>query len=362
MSWTSFLREIERANRRAMREEARRQKEIQRQNEANRRAYEKQAKIDYLNCQQAKAELMTNEIIEQYERYKNIGSIIISKPQFFSFENYKKRYVELKFHYNKERPIKKEKSKLIKVPKERKIERIFTFLKNKRLSVEMKKKNLEEQELEEYNYELKKYEQEKEKTRKEFEIQEQNRKKEIEMHNNSIDEWRNNCQKHELGSLDKYFDELLNFFNVQVENNIISKTKYDLNDKALIYEVHLKKEYELFPCEGYRFYKQKDTIEPIATKKSTINTVLKQMIPNVVISILDLVFKNDELNLFNEVVVNVYYERKCCSSIKLSKDEYKGFDLTNEDNFYYVYDHYMRNYKVISTGVKPFDSIYIDLV
>ena len=356
------LREIERAERRAIREQEKKQREINRQKAIERRAYEKQLKIDYLNCQQEKANLMTKQIVEQYEKYKKIGNIILPIPRFFYFENYKKKYVASTFQYNKPVPVKQENSKSIKVPKESKIEHYFSFLKNRRLAIEAKRKTLEEQELDEYNLNLKKYEEDKQNAINQFEKQEQYKKEEIENFNNSIEEWKNGCKSYNQKSLDKYFNELLNFFYNKIGNIIISKTKYDLNDGVLIYEMFLKKEYELFSCEGYKFYKQEDTIKPIMIKRNTVSTILKELIPNLAICFLDLLYKNDELNLFNEIIVNVYYERKCCSSIKLNREVYKGLNLMNEDNFYYVYDHYMRNYKVISTGVKPFDSVYIDLV
>ena len=155
---------------------------------------------------------------------------------------------------------------------------------------------------------------------------------------------------------------MLNFFINNTNGKLVSKVRYDYIDNKLIYEVFLKKEKELFPCEGYRYYKQKDSIEPIITKKTTINTILKELIPNVAITLIDILFKNDELDLFNEIIVNVYYARKCSSSIKLLKDEYKSFNLNEEDDYYYVYDHYMKNYKTLTTGVKPYDSMYVELV
>ena len=46
---------------------------------------------------------------------------------------------------------KREKSKLVKVPNEIKIEKTFPFLRKIRLSLEAKKKTMEEEELQEYN-------------------------------------------------------------------------------------------------------------------------------------------------------------------------------------------------------------------
>lgn len=362
VSFLKLLSDLERMAARAERERIRQERYNNRIAEANRREYEKQEKIRHIESQEQKANSLTSQIINQYKNYDSFCGQILAHSQFFKFERYMKRYNEKEFEFNKSFPQKSCKSEKIKVPNESSWESKIPFLKKRRLFLQDKKQNLEQEELKKYNEDLKVYEEEKKQALKQFKEEEKKIKKDIENYNLSIEEWKNGCLNYQKESIDKFIAEILFFLNNVTKNKLINKIQYDCNGKRLIVEVFLKKEKEIFPCEGYRYYKQRDTIEPIQTKKTTINTILKELIPNVAISLIDLIFKNDELNLFDEIIVNVYFDRKCCSSIKLSKEEYNGFQLTKEDDYYYVYDHYMKNYKTLSTGVKPYDSIYIDLV
>lgn len=362
MSFYSFLREVERLNRAAEREQARRERINSRNQEIYRRNLEKQRKADYLISQQEKADDLTKKIIDQYTDYDKFKEKILSYPRFFRFDDFKKTATKKEFVYNVPMPQKNNNSNQIKVPKESKLEQKLSFLRKRRLSIENKKQEMELRETEEYNELLKLYESNKAEALNRFEIQQSKLNEEIDKYNNTIENWKSGCLNYDKESIEKYLAYLLNFFINKTNNKLVSKVRYDYIDNKLIYEVFLKKENELFPCEGYRYYKQKDSIEPILTKKTTINTILKELIPNVAITLIDILFKNDELDLFNEIIINVYYTRKCCSSIKLLKDEYKYFNLNDEDDYYYVYDHYMKNYKILTTGVKPYDSMYVELV
>ncbi|MGN1372185.1 MAG: hypothetical protein ACI4XM_07930 [Candidatus Coprovivens sp.] len=362
MSFYGLLRELEKINRAAEREQARRERINARNQEIYRRNLEKQRKADHMISQQKKADDLTKKIIDQYTDYDKFKDKILSYPKFFRFDDFKKKTIKKKFVYNVPMPQKSSNSSQIKVPKESKLEQKLTFLRKRRLSIENKKQEMELKETQQYNDLLKKYESNKAKALKKFELEQFKLNAEIDEFNKSVDNWKSGCANYDKESIDKYLAHLLNFFINNTNDKLVSKVRYDYIDNKLIYEVFLKKENELFPCEGYRYYKQKDSIEPIITKKTTINTILKELIPNVAITLIDILFKNDELDLFNEIIVNVYYTRKCCSSIKLLKDEYKSFNLNEEDDYYYVYDHYMKNYKTLTTGVKPYDSMYVELV
>ena len=362
MSFYGILRDIERAANAAERDRIRKQKQIYRIKEANRREYEKQQKKDYINSQLSEAERMTNEIIKLYNTYDNFINTVLKRKKEFYFSNFYKKYNESAFIYNVNPPLKQNNSEHIKIPKESKLENKFKFLKNRRISKIHKKDELQKIENEQYEAELKKYENEKETAKKSFAIEENKKKECIEEYNNKVESWKFGCESREKDCIDKYMAHLLKILLDCTQNKLINKIQYDLKENTLICELFMKKEREIFPCEGYRYYKQKDTIEPIQTKRMTVNTMLKEIIPNIAIAFIDILYKNDDINIFNNIIVNVYYERKCCSSIKLSKDEYANFDLNNEDSYYYVYDHYMKNYKVLTTGVKPYESIYTDLV
>lgn len=362
MSFLKLLNDLERISRQVERERIREAKEKARIQEKYKRNFAKQQRFEHVNAQKIKAEELTKEILDTYKNYDTFKDEILSTPSYFSFDNFKKKYVEAVFKYDCAKPIKGNKAEHIKVPKKTKLEKKFKFLKKRRLTLELKKETLEKKELDEFNLMLNKYEEEKNIALDNYKKQELNRKKEIDKHNNSIDNWKRGCLKHDKDCIDKFLAYLLNFFLSKTNDKIINKIQYSFDNNKLICEAYLKKERELFPCEGYRFYKQKDVIEPIKIKRNTVNTILKELIPNVAITLIDIIYKNDELNLFEEIIINVYYDRKCCSSIKLQKDEYSGFKLNNEDDYYYVHDHYMKNYKTLSTGVKPYDSIYMDLV
>lgn len=366
MTLYGVLRDIERASNAAERDRIRRknqaQKEMMRINAQNQREYEKQQKIEYYNLQMSKTENMTNQILQLYKKYDEFINYVLRSGKLFSFENFHKSYEASTFQYYVAPPQKMYNSANIKIPRESKLTNKVSFLKNRRLSKINQKELLKKQEEEQYAYALQYYESEKSKAYELF-LEEENRKKEsIENYNKKVDSWKLGCENLKKGAIDKYLAHMLNFLLIRTNNKLINKLQYDLSDKHLICELYMKKEKEIFPCEGYRYFKQKDSIEPILTKRITVNNKLKTIIPNLAIAFIDILYKNDELNLFDNIVVNVYYERKCCASLKLSKDEYASFNLNDEDSYYYVYDHYMKNYKVLTTGVKPFDTIYMDLV
>lgn len=358
MSFYGLMRDLERAANAAERNRIRQQKQALRISAMNQRAYEKQQKQQHLERMQIEADKRTDEILCQYKMYDNFCQNVLNSDKFFTIDNFKKKYVSEEFQFDEPIPVKSSKSECIKIPKESKI----AFFQKRRLAKIEKKENLAKQEEQLYEDELKKYKNNKKRALELFEKNENKKMKEIEEFNLSIENWKKGCISNDKQCIDKYIAHFFQFLVNSTGDKLINKIQYDLRDKQLIIEVYMKKEEEIFPCEGYRFYKQRDVIEPIATKKVTINTMLKEIIPNIAISFLDIVYKNDELELVDNLIINVYYTRKCCASLKLSKEDYKNFDLRNEDMYYYVFDHFMKNYKVITTGVKPYDSIYLELV
>lgn len=362
MSFYGVLRDLERAAKAAERERVRREKEIYRINLANQKAYEKQRKQQYLESRQEEADRKTKEILNQYNNYDTFLKKVLSSPKFLCIDSMKKEYIPQEFTYKVAVPQKNNYSENIRIPKESKLENKIVFLKNRRLSKIAQKEEMQKEEEKDYEIRLEQYEKNKEIALNYYKMEEKKKEEEINKYNQLIEKWKNDCIKYDKNSIDKYMAHMINFLVTVTNDKLISKLQYSLNNRNLICEIHLKKEQEIFPCEGYRYYKQKDVIEKILTKKVTMNSMLKEMIPNIAIAFTDILYKNDELNLFDNVIVNVFYERKCCSSLMLSKDDYFNFDLKNEDSYYFVIDHYMKIYKVITTGVKPYDSIYLDLV
>ena len=361
MGFLDLLVIMEKINRQAEREQLRRDRINAKIEANNRREFERQQQIIYVNNQISMSDNLTNEILNQYRNYNDFLIAFLSSKRFFYFDSFKQKYDANQFFYNKPVPQRKNDSEKIKIPKEGKLENTISFFKNRRIKAQEKKVALENKEVEEYNLLMNRYEYEKNLAYEQFKKNEEQRKNNIENFNQAIENWKSGCKAYDKACIDGFLARIFNYFSNITKDKIVNKIKYDYSNRKLILEVFLKKEKDMFPCEGYRYYKQRDVIEPINTKKTTINRMLKDIIPNVAISFLDLLYKNDELFLFEEIIVNVFYDRKCCSSIDLTRDLYFTLNLLNEDNYYYVYDNYMKNYKTLSTGVKPYESIYMEL-
>ena len=357
MAFLDLLVAMEKINRQAEREQIRQARINERIEANNRREFERQQQINYVNNQLAIADNLTNNLLNQYKNYNNFINDILLSKRFFYFDSFKQKYEENKFFFNKAVPQMKNDSKKIKVPNESNI----SFFSNRRKKIQEKKQLMEQKELEEYTLLMNRYEYEKNVAFSEFQKAEEQRKRLIENSNNNIDNWKKGCTLYDKLCIEHFLARITKFFVNKTNDKLVNKIRYDYTNNKLIFEIFMKKEKDIFPCEGYRYYKQRDSIEPITMKKNSISRMLKDIIPNIAISFTDLLYKNDELKLFEHIIVNVFYERKCCSSICLDRNLYFNLDLLNEDNYYYVYDNYMKNYKTLTTGVKPFETIYMEL-
>lgn len=338
-------RQQEQARNRILREQARYQATVQKQR--------------YLISKKDEALQCTQELLESYKIY---DSFIQNSPNAFSFQNLKKEYSTPTHISTYKKPLKRELNYDIKIPAESKLEKLFPSMKAKRINLETEKRKKEreleneyEKELEEYNSNIKKEKLEWLKSDKEL-------KKSIEEYNAEIDDFEQKCFVLDESAVKNFIEYLLEKDDFHKKTIIGKAINYNKKLKKLIMNIQIDSKDNIFKYGSYKYCKQTDTIEPVIMKVSDSTQMLRNLLTNLCIGIFSQIFNNDIINSTDEIVVNIYHNRICSLSGKIQKNTFKNFDLSNPNDSLYFETQYLRVFKQLLTGVKPFEEIYSELV
>jgi len=365
----SFSNGLARAIVRGMKEAERERKRAQK---AQQRAYEKQVreqnkirkkeeKERYIESRYVEAVDQTEILINNLDKYNEIIERVSYAP-LFRFDNYRKVYKEKEFTFRESSPIEVE-PELQEVPDDSWLDKVFYSRVVKRNNIiEANEKEVERVKTE-YEQRVKAYGDRKEKSYNSWVLEEQRRKKEIETKNQEINSWEELFYEHDE-------EAVTNFIEVAFANDrhFIDTVKeiensYNRQTKVAIIEIRMKSKDEIFPYEGYKYFKTRDSIEPVKMKVKESTRRLKDLMLNIAISSFYIVFRNvnTKVNIVEEVVVNVIHDGVCCVSGRVSMEELNKLNLNVSSNYDALLDNHMRIMKQLARGVKPFERIYTHL-
>lgn len=321
--------------------------------QANQKTYVRQQKEAYLNLRLSDAEKENERIKRKIEEFINYCEQILKNVTTINFDNLKKQFIPKDFVF-RDKPMFIDNSSKIVVPKEIWIEKIFKFLKKKRLILQKLKQDQMKVDRENYENLVKKYEKDLEQAKIKYNMEEASRKKDIDDFNFKIDNLKTNY-------LEGNNDAITNFYNIAIKENNINRNikfiknyqiKYFENTKKIILEINLNNVDEYIKYSGYKYVKSRDSIEPVLALKKDVQTYLLHMLSCVTIGYLKFIFNNDIGNNLNEVIVNSkYYDNYFCS-ILMKKESYIKIENKNE---LIAYENYIKIPKTLNRPIIPYE-------
>lgn len=280
-------------------------RESNRVERAREAAIRREEKEKYIAKQVEKANELNLQLINEFESLKSSINDYLFKNIYFDFEKDKKTFIPKKFSF-KDEPEYIDNASEINVPNYSDKEKIFKFLRNRRLRLEKEQQEQKLEDIEEYKISLQKYNEELEEAKKKFNKKEAKRHKKITEHNNKIDEWKQNCYDHEQMAVEKFFNELVKIIANNMTFSIVTSMNlsYDSETKTIKFCVYVDPGYAAMSTANYRYVKSRDcicSIEDLENKKRKMDYIFSRL----AMVYTNFFFKNNLNDLINRVTINI---------------------------------------------------------
>lgn len=345
---------------------------IKKQEEKQIQAQLNAVKAQYV-CERTLQEIvMTRLLEEKYAAYFNFSDLLIRSLNSNSLESMLCIYTESQFQFNETMPVRSlaevEVPILEKVPKESFLEtfsaskrekRLAIISENERLVAEAEEKrrkketSIEEQHTEQmisYNIRLKE-------AKRVWEENEFKKKAIIEEKNQQILKWIEDYRTGGARIIVDYAYKLIEENNIMIEPIDKCEIGYNEYTNKMILEISLIEVLEIFPVQRYRYIEKTDEIKAIKFTSTDINEHVCDLVVEICIALVFLLYKKDEAKHIRNMVVNIKRENVYYGSCEISKEEFsesEGCAVIQKGKFT---EMYIRVFKQISRGVKPFDAI-----
>jgi restriction system protein len=355
---------------RAMKEAERDRKRIQRAEEREHekqlreqaKARQKLEKERYLENRIQEASDQSDKLIRGLDKYNDIASNANNGVALIKFEDYQKEFNPREFKFSEPKP-KDVPPKLQEVPKESWLDNIFSSRVVKHNNIIESNENEIKRVKEEYEQKVEYYNIEKKQKYEAWLTEEEIRREEVREKNQEVMKWEEDFYNCEEEAVLKHIK--IAFNKNRLFGNTVKEIEsgYNQHNKTAIIEIHIKSKADIFPHEGYKYFKTRDSIEPVKMKITAYTKRLKGLMLNIVISSFFIVFRNANSNnrIVEEVVVNVFHEGVCCISGKVAAEQFNKLDLNITSNYDALSDNYLRIMKQLTRGVKSFERIYVQL-
>lgn len=356
----------QRAARERERERVRAEKQRQRAYEKALRAQEreliKRDKEAYVEMKHNEAESMTKELLASLDTYNDLPNQVRQSIQYVDFNTFYDSFTPSNFVFEKAEPVYY--APLEKhVPKESWLDNVFTSRVVKRQQIISDNRNAVNQRQEEYQQRMVQYYEEKTRAYDSWLSGEKEREGQVIANNEDIDNWikgiDNYNEEHVLRFVEAVFD--VNWFFSDMVKEV--ETGYVKDVGKLILEIHMSKKEDIFPYEGYKYFKTRDSIEPVKMKVTQSNQRIRDIMLNIAISILYICFQatNTRNEVVKEIVINVLHEGVCCVSGHITRAKFEALDLNITSHYNALFDNYIKVGKQLTRGVKPYERIYSHL-
>lgn len=336
-------------------------RELNRQRNQHERSMEaaarREAKEEMYSNGYAKEEQENNRLELQKRMCFHYADLMIKMNPYFKFELLKEKYIPNEFEFEDE-PEYIDRASTIIVPKEKKIEKIFKSVKNKRVDLEEKKKKQIESDKEDFEKRKKIYNSEKANALKKFNEEEEKRKNKIEVQNKNVDKFEEQYLNNEKEAQEQFLLTLLTNYLNEHKTKMFANANigYTSGDKTLILELEMADVHEYFEFSNCKYVKTKNELSYSYYKDSEIKKEFTVLLPKIAIGFCNLFLGNDLNNSIDNMIVNILYNEIYLLSYKISKEEFEKLDLRNLGDLNKI-NNDMRIFKSLQTGIKVFDYI-----
>jgi hypothetical protein len=353
------MKEAERERKRALRTQQRVYEKQVREQEKARQKLEKER---YIESRVLEAASQSGSLINELDKYNNIVSKVLEHVTLVSFEEYRNEFKPSEFIYNEQEPENLP-AKLEEVPKESWLDSIFSSRIVKRNKIIQNNDAAIKRAKDEYEQKIEEYNVSKNQKYEAWIEEEEKRKVEILQKNQEVDKWEDEFNSHKEDAVIKFIEAA--FDKNWLFGDTISEIEscYIEHTKKVVIEIHVKSKNEIFPYEGYKHLKTKDSIEPVKMKVKDATQRLTDLMINIAVSAFYIIFgnANAENDIVEEIVVNVIHEGVCCISGDITEKQLNKLDLAITSHYDALKDNYMRIVKQLARGVKPFERVYVQL-
>lgn len=366
----SFSKSIANAAVRAMKEAEReriraakaRQKIIEKQAREIAKEKQKAEKERYIESRHQEAIELSENLINRLDEFNDIALKAMKHVILLNFQKYRKKYVETTFVFKGTEP-RNLPPELEEIPKESWLDNIFSSRVMKRIKTIERNEEATKCANEAYEQSLERYNVMKKDEYESWQANEQKREEEILRCNQDIDEWERDFSDGKESAVLRYIEEVFDqnwLFGDTIKE--IESGYIEHSQKAII-EIHLKNKTEVFPHEGYKYFKTRDSIEPVKMKVAPSNQRLRELAINIAMATLHIIYgtTNVDKTIVNEIVVNVFHEGICCVSGEVVVEQFNKLDFNITSHYDALLDNYFKVAKQFTRGIKPYERIYIQL-
>lgn len=273
--------------------------------------------------------LMEQEVVsknlnlnEKYNLYDELIEWEIKQSKQFSFNKLMKNYVPKSFEYKLPYPVKQE-PELLQVPKESWLEKIFTSRKQHRLDIIEKNTAILEKMDDQYKYALEEYKKNKEIAYLEWQKQELDKKRNIDEHNQEIEEWK---WKYSFA-----YSEAINLWIEHIKKSIkpigdvkfTVETKFNESNRYLYVKIKINSMKEVFAFSEYKYLPRKKEIRAVDMKVRERTEHSRKLIENILYSMLYKFYYNDIGDVIKILVVDLVSDELMLGSCWCSQKDAK---------------------------------------
>lgn len=318
--------------------------------QANERAAKRQQKEEYLNHRLKQTDDLNNKINNSIGNYVDACGSILNYNEILNFEEYKKEYEPKPFSFRPEPSFVNNADRII-IPTESWLEKIFKSKKEKRINCEIQKAKQIDRDKDNYQEALLRYNEDLIKAKKNYNIEEEKRKREIESHNNSIDLWEKNYYLGDTEAVNNYLNEIIS--DIGSYPDVLLVKNYELEyipkEKKIVLEITLNDFNELFIYSGYKYVKSRDSIEPLLMNKKDIKKYIDLLFSSVAAAYLKLLFNNDTANLVDCIKLDIKDSFQNLSINSITKKEFKKYNTGNQIELQAFTDKFIEVCEAIKT-------------
>lgn len=299
-----------------------------------------------------------NLMIQKRDIYHEFADLFMLNDTFFYFDSLKEEYKKEDFKF-KSIPKYVDRAKDIEVPKEKKIEKLLPFLKDKRINLENKKKEQEKIDKKEYEKELDKYNIDKEKAYQDYLENEKIKEDNIKVKNKEIDRLANSYMNKEKQGIDFFYKSLIaSYYDNYIHDPFDEiNLAYDDKEEKLVVEVKVKDVNDFIGYSHCKYIKSRMELEYYYYNDTGIKNELSDLLPKFALGFANMFLKHDYNDSIKTIVVNMIYNNTYLVSLKINKANFFLLNLNNLGDLNKVYKENMQIFKTLHSLIKVYDYI-----
>lgn len=246
------------------------------------------------------AEIKTVERKEEINQFLNILKFTLEIDDRLNWDEQKRKYSFLNFSFFESEPLLRDYFKKYKVPSKNFLEKIFIFLKKKRISLEKLAEN-------EYELDKKKYFERKQEAFKKYSLEKEKYEKELKEYNDYIDIWKLNFEKGEVDAVKRYIEVILSNSKYPDTFDREYEVDYFQVEKSALISLKLPSFTELSSVSEFKFSPTKKEIIEKNMGKREYNEFYKKVILNTCLRTIHEIFEGVyPKGILEKIFINIW--------------------------------------------------------